>query len=116
MGKWFHHVEALETSISVNAWSFSNQTNLLKDFVHMPKGLTYILSKKGGAWLPENKQAVLKFWLERLIESVKGTGASLTFIRHILDQRFEPLYRSGELLRELPSYCSYHCDNRKCVK
>jgi hypothetical protein len=96
-------------------WSFSNQTNLLRDFAHFPMGLSYILTKKSGNWNVLNKQAVLKFWLEKLIESVKGVDSSLVFIRHILDQRFEPLYRRGELLRETPTFCSYHCENRKWV-
>ena len=99
----------------MNVWSFSNQTNLLRDFAHMPMGLSYILSKKGGSWGTLNKQAVLKFWLEKLIEHVKGHDSSLMFIRYILDQRFETLYHNGELLRELPNYCGYHCDNRKYV-
>ena len=84
---WFHHVEALETSISVNAWTDTEQTQIVeKIFASTPP-----LSR----WMDRtrSKAIALTLLLDRLFERVCTRKKCFSLIEEGLWNRYNTTYQ-----------------------
>jgi hypothetical protein len=115
---WFHHVEALETSIAINCWSFSNQTRFLKDALAISKVLE-LHSQKA---LPKQQLGVMvKIFLTQVLEGVYGKGNADSFVQSLVDERYGLLFQSNQVpsasqLPSVASLCDFALWNRKAIK
>lgn len=87
---WYHHVEALDVSIAVNFWSFSNQSDFIREAIKkttpLHKGIT---DKKRLAMY-------VKILIDMMVLEVTGQPAS-RYVQNLLKTRYQHLFEAGEL-------------------
>jgi len=109
---WWHYVVALDTSVSVNVWSVSQQQDAFDSVINtIVRGVNH-------QWEQKTKRSAARFLLQRTTEmiaryvisknsSVSGWEAEAdparTFVQRLFEERYAPLTASGELSDELPS-------------
>jgi len=81
---WFHHVVAIEVSISVNAWCPSPSFQADMQLRSLPK-----LVEGNVRWPPKTRSLALKVFLDDLVKATQMPG----IIEEIIVQRYEPFQR-----------------------
>jgi len=79
---WFHHVTALDLSISVNIWSDS------KEFLIMDGILKSALPFED-YWSNQDKALTVKKYIMHLVEGVWGKARSPRILKDLLDVRYQ---------------------------
>jgi len=92
---WFHHVEALDKSISVNFWTYSIQNRLMKNLVDIT--LPY-----KSTWTQREKVEVGQLYLNQLLQSL---GKPEDFIRKLVAARYQQLF-NNKILESKLEICS----------
>jgi hypothetical protein len=63
---WWHEVGAISTSISVNAWSYTADTQLVEQIMELTRHAVTSSLSGGGSWTPELKRQI-GYWLLRQV-------------------------------------------------
>jgi hypothetical protein len=85
---WFHQVEALDHSISVNVWSYTDAIRDLDEILYLPLPFSE-------NWSQQKLYNAAKVYATMLVEHYYGPGSAGEFVKAILQTRFfalEPKY------------------------
>eukprot|EP01114_Cavostelium_apophysatum_P022287 TRINITY_DN8011_c0_g1_i1.p1 TRINITY_DN8011_c0_g1~~TRINITY_DN8011_c0_g1_i1.p1 ORF type:complete len:442 (+),score=113.57 TRINITY_DN8011_c0_g1_i1:191-1516(+) len=91
---WYHHVEALDDSISVNCWSYSNQSDFMKEAVDKARPVQLAQSHK---WNRHQAQFATKLFVVQLVDSLKGKDTATKFVRDLLSARYANLFKTKQV-------------------
>jgi hypothetical protein len=84
---WFHHVSALELSMSVSVWSFVPDSRSMHGVMRKP-----LPFKK--SWTSEQLVLASRQYLEQLIDTIYGAGSAKPFVRRVYEERFKVLAKN----------------------
>lgn len=87
---WFHHVETLSESVSVNVWSDAPEYALLDRIYSLP-----VPFEEEWAW--QDLLVATKLYLDMVTASLVMGPPSLFVRSHLLEQRYNPLVSSNSL-------------------
>jgi len=79
---WFHHVTALDMSVSVTVWSRPPETVNMWQAERTP----FPVSKNASA---EERALVLRIYMDLVLEKILGPDAAKPFVEALLEQRFQ---------------------------
>ncbi|KAL5473959.1 hypothetical protein EMCRGX_G028528 [Ephydatia muelleri] len=88
---WFHHVETLEESVSVNVWSNAPEFALINEIY--TKALPFEES-----WGQPDLIRATRVFIDMILASLNITDHSSFLETHLLLQRYQPIVQSGNLL------------------
>ena len=81
---WFHQVEALDDSISLNVWSFSETLKQQDEVFLQPVPFQE-------TWTQQQLYDAVKVYVTMLVEHYYGPGSTNEFVKTILQTRFKSL-------------------------
>lgn len=101
---WFHHVETLEESVSINVWSDAPEFALINSIY--TKALPFEES-----WGHDELVKAAKVYIEMILNALNITDHSSFLKSHILVQRYQRIVQSGNLIvnRTLMTYIAELC-------
>ena len=79
---WFHHVTAVDTSISINAWCLSREFKVMDDAVLLPIPME-------SEWDEATLHDAVRIYATMIVEL--GPMPRIDFVRRVLYSRYEPL-------------------------
>ncbi|XP_064405829.1 HSPB1-associated protein 1-like isoform X2 [Halichondria panicea] len=85
---WFHHVETLEESVSVNVWSDAPEYDLINQVYSLPIPFE-------DSWSTEEKVVATKIYISMILSHFEIQY--IEFLQHLLEQRYEILIRDERL-------------------
>lgn len=115
---WFHRVEALEDSISINCWSYCNQTNFIKEVVTSYTPINTLNRERN--WNKDQLSVGIQIFIQTLLERMQPSGESSAskFMMNLLETRYSDLFRDKQLNQasDFPPFCPEDIFTRKETK
>lgn len=103
---WFHQVEALDDSISVNVWSYTEVVRDADEVYYQPVPLNE-------NWSSQKLYDGVKVYCVMLIEEYLGPSSATDFVKQLLHTRFRSLDQAHQrrfLWGKDQKYCSEELD------
>jgi len=114
---WWHYVEALDLSISVNVWSQSADSDIMRNVMELVHEIIVEGSKLELFQDEMNKRWMAAFLIHKVLATTlppQASSGKLTqpvtdFINQLIDARYQPLFQIHELSYQFPSGNLHYC-------